>query len=113
MLTGLLRTLPSVYWLSPAVDKSMNPPNDQVYLDFVTEAGERKAYRTSQIPEHLANDIDDEKAATLMRYALSVATTTDPMVPVHCVFGYNVRTDVKIAADFTVTGNEPKYSTEL
>lgn len=112
MLTELLRTLPSVYWLSTGVDRSQNPPHDKVYVEMITEAGKKKTYRASQVPQHLADDLHDKRAGDMMQYALSVGTTTDPGVPVHCVFGYNVRTDNKIIADFTQNADS-KYTIEL
>jgi len=55
-----------------------------------------KSYRASELPD-LFRVVGRGDSAEIMEYALSVGTTTDPGVPVHCVFCDNVQTFTKVA----------------
>jgi len=50
-----------------------------------------KKYRASDLPE-LFHDIGRDGGEQMMQYALTVPTTADPGVPVHCVLSHNVQT---------------------
>jgi hypothetical protein len=55
-----------------------------------------KSYRASELVD-LFRVVGRAESAEIMDYALSVGTTTDPGVPVHCIFSDNVQTFTKIA----------------
>lgn len=55
-----------------------------------------KSYKASELPE-LLRKVGRPGSADMMEYALSVSTTTDPGVPVHCVFAHNIQTFTKLA----------------
>jgi len=50
-----------------------------------------RTYRASELP-FLFQKLGRSDEADMMRYALTVGTTADPGVPVHCIFGHNVQT---------------------
>jgi len=161
VLTRLVQTWPSIYYMSTAVDYSTEPPTDRKVVTMlngaipdvctaepetstkcgstVTRGGwefddpkflsrtqcaechkvskfsacsqgfektghgfihdlcckrhtcDAKTYRASELPTLFAK-IGAEKHAQLMAYAGSVGTTSDPGVPVHCIFSHNVQT---------------------
>jgi hypothetical protein len=55
-----------------------------------------KEYRASELPA-LLKQVGREDSANIMEYALSVGTTADPGVPVHCIFAHNIQTTSKLA----------------
>lgn len=71
-----------------------------------------KTYKASELPE-LLRKIGREGSADMMKYAHSVGTTTDPGVPVHCIFGHNVQTFQKLAFHTSedLEANEPAQVT--
>lgn len=56
---------------------------------------EAKTYRASDLPD-LLEKVGRSGEAEMMKYALTVGTTADPGVPVHCVFSHNVQTFSKL-----------------
>lgn len=50
-----------------------------------------KSYSPSELPDFL-HKVDRPGAASMMNYALTVDTTGDPGVPVHCIYGHNIQT---------------------
>lgn len=52
---------------------------------------ESRTYRASEIPE-LLREVGQEDHARMMEYALTIDTTSDPGVPVHCIYSHNIQT---------------------
>lgn len=50
-----------------------------------------RTYRATEIPE-LFRELGKEDQARMLEYALTVDTTSDPGVPVHCIYSHNVQT---------------------
>lgn len=50
-----------------------------------------RTYRASELPE-LYREIGQEDHAQMMEYSLTIDTTSDPGVPVHCIYSHNVQT---------------------
>merc|ERR1719326_195347 len=50
-----------------------------------------RTYRASELPE-LFRELGEEEHAQMMEYSLTIDTTSDPGVPVHCIFSHNVQT---------------------
>lgn len=54
------------------------------------------AYTAAELPE-LFHKLNRESSARMMSYAQSVHTTADPGVPVHCIYGHNIKTHSRLS----------------
>jgi len=98
-VTKTMMTFPSMYWLMPRVDHSHKKPTDVSYLS-VTTGGKTKTYAASEVHEYFEDVLHNHPGAQMLRYATDHPTTTDPGVPVHCVYSYNLPTDVNVEVTF-------------
>jgi len=92
ILAPIVRKWPSMYFMSPGVDHSTNPPTDPMLVSLVNGA----QFRASQLPE-LLRQVGRHEEADLMEYAQSVHTTSDPGVPVHCFVSENIQSWTTLA----------------
>lgn len=53
-------------------------------------------YRSSELPQ-LMDKIGRLHSGRMMAYAADAQTTSDPGVPVHCIHGYNIKTDAHLS----------------
>jgi hypothetical protein len=95
-VTQLIRTFPSIYWMSTGVDYSTDIPTDHNFLtlkhsSWTTDNTTEELVSASKMPV-LFRKMGLEREAKLFEYAMSVGTTRDPGVPVHCVYSHNVQT---------------------
>lgn len=55
-----------------------------------------RTYRASELPE-LMRELGAEDKAQMMEYSLTIDTSSDPGVPVHCVYSHNVQTFTQLS----------------
>lgn len=104
-LTSVIRTIPSMYWMSTGMDYSTSPPTDphvviMEHAAWVSDDVIEEHVRASKVPE-VFRKLGLKHEADLLDYAMSVPTTDDPGVPVHCVYSHNVQTFTRIALPTT------------
>merc|ERR1719204_303459 len=68
-----------------------------------------RTYKASELPE-LYRELGQETHAQMMEYSLSLDTTSDPGVPVHCVYSHNVQTFNSLS--LSTNKNEPQEDME-
>lgn len=80
-------------WTSGHCDEGWNRAYDGWTQDLCCKRHQcmPRTYKASELPE-LYRELGQEMHAQMMEYSLTIDTTSDPGVPVHCVYSHNVQT---------------------
>lgn len=92
VLQPMVNKWPVLYYVSPQVDYSTQPPTDpEVVTLALGESDTKRTFKASELPD-LFRQLGRAQEADIMSAALEWSTTADPEVPVHCVITSNVQT---------------------